>query len=253
MRSILIALTCAAALAGCAVVQVEPKPPQLMDALPSPRSSEENIQPPVNGHSMNVGIYGCIDSTGQKRKGPPGVADFSSAVLQDCAPFLMAAMRALPHYRVLERARIDDVLKERQLAAAMLGDKTRSLLGNMLIADVLMLGQVVSYDRTVSQVASGIAVNAMGIGHQRVSDSFTFSLRVVSTKSGEVINEVLVQKSVESLQLNGHVLRIIGVDTASAESGSASNEPAGIALQQAIQLAVRAITEKGIQAGWWSN
>jgi curli production assembly/transport component CsgG len=253
MRAIAIILMCAASLAGCAAVAVDPAPPQVVQALPTARSSEALIPQPANGHAMNVGIYGCIDSTGQKRKGPPGVADFSSAVPQDCAPFLMAAMRALPHYRVLERARVDDILKERQLATVMLGEKTRSLLGNMLIADVLMLGQIVSYDRTVSQVAGGIAVNAVGLAHQRVSDSFTFSLRVVSTKSGEVLNEVLVQKSVESLQLNGHVLRIIGVDTASAEAGSTANEPSGIALQQAVQLAVRTITEKGMDAGWWSN
>lgn len=220
----------------------EPVPAQSVEPLPAA---------PKDGRVLNVGIYNCYDSTGQKRKSVPGVTDFSSAVPQDCTPFLMSALHALPHYRVLERSRVDDILKERQLAAVMLGEKSRTALGSMVIADVLLLGQIVSYDRTTSQSAGGLAINAVGVAREKVADTFTFSLRAVSTKSGEVLGEVLVQKTVESVQSNGHILKIIGVDTHSIELGVASNEPAGLALQQAIRLAVLSLTRKGMQSGWW--
>jgi curli production assembly/transport component CsgG len=212
----------------------------------------KSVVQPQNGRQMLIGVYGCHDSTGQKKVTRIGAADFSSAVLQDCGPLLSAALRGFPqHYRVLERGRIDDMLKERQLAQAMFGDQSRNLLGNLLISDVLMLGQIVSYDRTTTQGTGGFAVNAIGMAFEHVSDTLTFSLRAVSTKTGEILSDVLVKKSVESLQANGHVLKIIGVNTGSLEYGAASNEPAGIALQQAVEFAVVSITQKGIDVGWW--
>ena len=213
---------------------------------------EVPIAAPKNGRKLVVGVYPCQDTSGQKKVTRTGSADFSSAVLQDCTPFLSTSIRSYPkHYRVLERGRLDDVIRERALAQAMLGDKTRDLLGSMLIADVLILGQIVSYDRTTTQSTGGVAINAIGGAKEMVADTLTFSLRAVSTKSGEVLSDVLVRKSVESIQANGHILKIIGLDAYSLEYGGAFNEPTAVALQQAIQLAVQSLTKKGTDAGWW--
>ncbi|MBM4131968.1 hypothetical protein FJ250_13240 [bacterium] len=253
-----VSVLSAALAAGCATLLPAPavRPPAVIEAAPAlaagPNEPEPAVAPPQNGRNLIVGVYNCFDSTGQRKVTKAGQADFSNVVLQDCGPFLSAALRSFPqHYRVIERGRLDDVLKERQLAQAMYGEQTRTLIGNLLIADVLMLGQIVSYDRTVAQSAGGIAINAVGGSVEQVSDTLTFNLRAVSTKSGEVLNEVLVTKTVESLQANGHVLKIIGLDVTSLEFGAASNEPAGIALQQAVYLAVRTLTGKGSAAGWW--
>ncbi len=243
-------------LTGCALLPTSRvSPPSVVD---NPNIAvtpgQVPIAPPQNGRKLIVGVYACQDTSGQKKVTKIGAADFSSAVLQDCTPFLSMAVRSFPqHFRVLERGRLEDILRERTLAQAMHGEKTRDLLGSMLIADVLILGQIVSYDRTTSQSAGGLAVNAIGVAHQLVSDTLTFSLRAVSTKSGEVLSDVLVKKKVESIQANGHILKIIGLDTYAAEYGGASNEPTAMALQQAIQLAVQALTKKGMDAGWWKD
>ncbi len=243
-------------LTGCALLPTSRvSPPSVVDNPSLPVAPGEiPIAAPQNGRKLIVGVYACQDTSGQKKVTKIGAADFSSAVLQDCTPFLSASIRSYPqHFRVLERGRLDDILKERNLAQAMYGEKTRELLGSMLIADVLMLGQIVSYDRTTSQSAGGLAINAIGAAHQLVSDTLTFSLRAVSTKSGEVLSDVLIKKTVESIQANGHILKIIGIDTYSLEYGAASNEPTAMALQQAIQLSVQALTQKGMDAGWWKD
>ena len=242
-------------LAGCAALLPSPTPPEMLTVPVVSTQSRAKLlaQRPPDHVPYNIGIYNCFDTTGQKRKGAGGGSDFSSAVPQDCAPFLISSFRVLPFYRVLERSRIDDVIKERQLATAMHGELGKKILGAMHIADAIMMGQIISYDRTSSQSAGGVALSAIGATREYVSDTFTFSLRAVSTKTGEFIDEVLVKKTVTSLQVDGHVLRLIGTDMASVEYGMAENETVGIALQEAIDLAVRTLTEQGIKKGWLIN
>lgn len=256
MLKIIAALLISILFSGCAALLPGPtgKAPVVMDTPVVMAIPNETIAPPKNGRKLIVGVYGCNDSTGQRKVTKSGNADMSSVVPQDCTPILTALLRGHPqHYRVLERGRIDNILKERQLAQAMYGDQTRSMIGNMLVADVLILGQIISYDRTSTQSAGGIAVNAIGAGYESISDTLTFSLDAISTKSGEILNGVLVKKTVESLQANGHILKIIGIDTGSIELGTAFNEPVGIALQQAVELAVQTLTRKGMEAGWWTD
>ncbi len=242
-------------LTGCALLMPALAPPEVL-AMPSVSVKSRDalaLQRPAGHVPYNIGIYNCVDTTGQNRKGAGGTADFSKAVPQDCAPFLIASFRGIPFYRVLERSRIDDVLRERQLATVMHGDLGKKILGVLHIADAVIMGQIVSYDRTASQAAGGLALSAIGGTRELVSDSFTFGLRLVSTKTGELIDDVIVKKTVQSIQLDGHVLRVIGVNMASVEYGVAQNEPVGIALQEAVDLAVRTLTERGITKGWLIN
>ena len=251
MKGLLLILL-VSSFTGCAGLLPQPTPPEML-SLPvasNPSRAVLIARRPANHVPYNIGIYNCFDTTGQKRKGANGGSDFSSAVPQDCAPFLISSFRELPYYRVLERSRIDDVIKERQLATAMHGELGKKILGAMHIADAVMMGQIISYDRTSSQSAGGVAISALGGSREFVSDTFTFSLRAVSTRTGEFIDEVLVKKTVTSLQVDGHVLRLIGTDMASVEYGMAENETVGIALQEAVDLAVRTLTEQGIKKGW---
>lgn len=246
-------------LTGCAFLpDYKFPPPTVVDSPITPLSLAAlgtlPVADPENGRKLVIGTYLCQDTTGQRKVTKSGQADFSSAVLQDCTPLLSSAFRSYSkHYRVLERGRLDEVIKERAVAQSIYGEQTRSLIGSLLIADVLMFGQIVSYDRTTSQSTGGLAINAIGGAHEMVSDTMTFSLRAVSTKSGEILSDVLVKKTVESIQANGHILKIIGIDLYSAELGGASNEPVGLALYQAVQLSVEVLTQKGMVSGWWTN
>lgn len=252
MKRFAVILTGLILLTGCGTLDLHIEPPSVVDTpVPHDKTREVLLAQRPKGHvPYNIGIYNCIDTSGQKRKGTGGGSDFSSAVPQDCSPFLMASFRSVGFYRVLERSRIDDVLKERQLATVMHGDVGKKILGAMHIADAVMMGQILSYDRSTSQSAGGVALSALGGSRQYVSDAFTFSLRAVSTKTGELIDEVLIKKTVTSLQLDGHVLRVVGVEMASLEYGASENEAIGVALQEAVDLAVRTLTDQGIKKGW---
>lgn len=216
--------------------------------------SREQLSRPPNNKRLVIGIYGCYDSTGQKKVTPTGNADFSTALLQDCNPLLSSALLRYPsHYQVIERGRVDELLKERQLAQAMYGENSRQMLGNLVISDVLLFGQILSYDKNERQRAGGFGFNGFGFSSHQVSDRIIFGLRAVSTKTGEVLSSVLVSKTVNSLQIDGHIISIMGLNQVSLEEGNVFNEPAGIALSRAIELAIYQLTKKGLSSGWWSG
>lgn len=241
-------------MGGCSSLVTQP--PALLSNLDQPEEelTREPLPRPPNNKRIIVGVYGCYDSTGQKKVTPTGNADFSTALLQDCNPLLSSGfLRYSSHYQVIERGRMDELLKERQIAQAMYGENSRAMLGNLVISDVLLFGQILSYDKNERQRAGGFGFNGFGFTSQQVSDRIIFGLRAVSTKTGEVLSSVLVSKTVNSLQIDGHIISIMGLNQVSLEEGNVFNEPAGIALSRAIDLAIYQLTKKGLQSGWWSG
>ena len=158
-----LALTvCLAALGGC----VQDPAPSAAAQLVEP---EPIVLPPAPKRALNVGVYNCIDTTGQRR--PSGSSqELSSAVPMDCTPYLIDAVRSLtPGYMFLvERQHVDELLRERQLATLALNGgvaqpNARKL--NMLrVAEILLVGQVVAYDRQTRQLSGGVAIGGAGIG-----------------------------------------------------------------------------------------
>lgn len=112
--TVTLIVVCPLVLAGC-----------VQDPLPS-ASPHVNVPeaidlPPPPPRPLTVGVYNCIDSTGQRR--PTGLAqELSTAVPMDCTPYLVEAIRSLrPGYVFLvERQHIDELLRERQLATLAL-------------------------------------------------------------------------------------------------------------------------------------
>jgi curli production assembly/transport component CsgG len=90
------------------------------DPLPSPTPNlvaEEVIElPEPPARPLTVGIYTCIDTTGQRRP-TTQPQELSTAVPMDCTPYLIEAVRSLrPGWVYLvERQHLDELLRERQL------------------------------------------------------------------------------------------------------------------------------------------
>jgi curli production assembly/transport component CsgG len=112
-------LACPLAMAGC-----------VQDPLPSPTpkivAEEEISLPSPPPRPLTVGIYNCIDTTGQRR---PTLQpqELSTAVPMDCTPYLIEATRSLrPGWVFLvERQHLDELLRERQLATLALNEAAR--------------------------------------------------------------------------------------------------------------------------------
>ncbi len=114
-----VLLSCPLAMTGC-----------IQDPLPSPTpnvvAEEEISLPPPPPRPLTVGIYNCIDTTGQRR---PTLQpqELSTAVPMDCTPYLIEATRSLrPGWVFLvERQHLDELLRERQLATLALNEAAR--------------------------------------------------------------------------------------------------------------------------------
>ncbi len=245
-----LALTvCLAALGGC----VQDPAPSAAAQLVEP---EPIVLPPAPKRALNVGVYNCIDTTGQRR--PSGSSqELSSAVPMDCTPYLIDAVRSLtPGYMFLvERQHVDELLRERQLATLALNGgvaqpNARKL--NMLrVAEILLVGQVVAYDRQTRQLSGGVAIGGAGITGSVITDLVTFSLRAVAVQTGEVLAQTIVTKSITSQEIGGHLSRVFPTTILDVELGGGVNEPVGLAMHEAVRTSLMQLTDKGIHAGWW--
>jgi len=210
-----------------------------------------------------VAVYpsSFTDQTGQ-RKSNSEFALFSTAVTQ--APHTLL-IRALKHasdgefFRVVERVGLDNLTKERQLIRSAreiyAKDETEKNVPPLLFAGVLLEGAVISYDSNLS--TGGIGARYLGIGTsiQYREDNITVSLRMVSVATGEILIEVLSQKTIFSYGKSEDVFRFIemGTELVEIELGNSRNESTTIALSKAIEGAVLELINVGYDRGFWKH
>ncbi len=217
---------------------------------------------PIPQVSPVVAVYpmSFTDQTGQ-RKSNSEFALFSTAITQQPNALLI---RALKHagdgkfFRVVERVGLDNLTKERQLIrsareqTANEEEKTKALRP-LLFAGILIEGAVISYEANLE--SGGIGARYLGIGNsiQYREDNITVSLRMVSVATGEVLLEVLSQKTIFSYGKSEDVFRFIEANTelVEVELGNARNESSTIALMKAIEGGVLEIVETGYEKGFW--
>jgi curli production assembly/transport component CsgG len=255
-------LITASQMAACLIMLTGCVQDPLPSSTPDTITEEEIALPPPPKRALTVAIYNCIDTTGQRR--PTLLAqELSTAVPLDCTPYLVEAIRSLqPGYVFLvERQHIDELLRERQLATLALNSTDQPPNGRhpapprrlsmVRVAEVLLVGQVVAYDRATRQLSAGLAFGGIGGSGTLVTDLVTFSLRAVAVQTGEIIGQTTVTKSITSLKVGGHITNIYSVSVVELELGGAGNEPVGLALRAAIRTALGELVKHGIQDGWW--
>ena len=224
--------------------------------------SQDLKNAPIPEVSTVVAVYptAFTDQTGQ-RKSNSEFALFSTAITQQPNALLM---RALKHagdgkfFRVVERVGLDNLTKERQLIrsareqTATEEDKKKALRP-LLFAGILIEGAVISYEANLE--SGGIGARYLGIGNsvQYREDNITVSLRMVSVATGEVLLEVLSQKTIFSYGKSEDVFRFIEANTelVEIEVGNARNESSTIALMKAIEGGVLEMVNLGYEKGFW--
>ena len=210
-----------------------------------------------------VAVYpsAFTDQTGQ-RKSNSEFALFSTAVTQ--APYTLL-IRSLKHasngefFRVVERVGLENLVKERQLIRSareqFAKDGEDKNVPPLLFAGVLLEGAVISYDSNLS--TGGIGARYLGIGTsiQYREDNITVSLRMVSVATGEILIEVLSQKTIFSYGKSEDVFRFIemGTELVEVELGNSRNESTTIALMKAIEGAVLELINIGYDRSFWKH
>lgn len=253
-----IAIVLGMALAGC---QTPPEGVMQPVITPVTKQSYSLRTLPPPRERIPVAIYDFPDLTGQYKE-LQNVQTLSRAVTQGGATMLIKALQDAGERRwfsVLDRARLDDILKERQIVTEMRRIYRNeqkipvSVLPPLSHAGIIMQGGIVGYD--TNTMTGGLGARFLGIGADTKwqQDTVTVTLRAVSTNTGEVLASVTVHKMIASFAVQGGSFNYVELDKIlEAEAGVTRNEPKQIAVQQAIEKAVTSLIIEGAELGVWS-
>ena len=211
-------------------------------------------QLPRPANPIDVAVYAFPDQTGQQ-KPADNFSRFSNAVTQGGSAVLIDVLSNSDWFNVIERAGVQNLLNERALidqTVAAYGTSSRSPLPPLRFAGILLEGGIIDYDSNVVTGGAGARFLGIGTNMEHRKDRLTVALRAVSVNTGEVLTSVMTEKTVYSVLAQGSVYRFVSVDELlELEAGVTRNEPVGLAVRQAIELAVFALIMEGVQEGLW--
>lgn len=259
------ALVAATLLAGCSGPWAEhlaqPGEGLLPPVLnPVTRINEKLRLLPPPSQRVAVAVYSYVDQTGQFKPSET-VQQVSRAVTQGATSVLIKALQDAGNgswFMVVEREKLDNLLKERRIIADMrnvyLGERqvNPAALPPLLFAGILLEGGIIGFDSNTRTGGAGARYLGIGGDVQYREDTVTVYLRVISTKTGEVMLSTVAHKTIISAAIRGSAFKFVALDKIlEAEAGFSTNEPEQIAVQQAIEKAVHAMIVEGAARNVW--
>ena len=221
-----------------------------------------NAKKPIVKPVVAVYPSAFTDQTGQ-RKSNSEFALFSTAITQQPSSLLIRALKHAGNgdfFVVVERVGLDNLTKERQLIRSAReqvakDDEQKKTLRPLLFAGVLIEGAVIAYESNLE--TGGIGARYLGIGStiQYREDSVTVTLRMVSVATGEILIEVMTEKTIFSYGKSEDVFRFIemGTELVEIELGNSRNESTTLALMKAIESAVLELINVGYDRSFWKH
>ena len=208
-----------------------------------------------NPVKITVAVYAFPDKTGQRKQ-----VGLSTAVSQGADVWVIQAIMAVANgdwFTVVERASLDNLVKERQLIRS-----TRELydgaagvdsLQPMLFAGLILEGGIVGYDTNTTSGGAGARFLGLGVNDQYRTDQVTVSLRLIGVQTGEILLTVSATKTIASTSNGSDVFRFLDLGTRALEieSGNAANEPVNYAIRTAIEYGVLQMLYQGKELGLW--
>ena len=222
---------------------------EMPDLINTPTDGEGN---PVK---ITVAVYQFPDVTGQRKQ-----VGLSTAVSQGADVWVIQALMAVNDggwFTVVERASLDNVVKERQLIRSTRelydGSEATDALAPMLFAGLILEGGIVGYDTNTTSGGAGARYLGLGVGEEYRTDQVTVSLRLVGVQTGEILLTVSSTKTIASTSNGADVFRFLDLGTRALEieSGNAANEPVNYAIRTAIEYAVLQMLYEGKEIGLW--
>jgi curli production assembly/transport component CsgG len=221
-----------------------------------------NVLKPIIKPVVAVYPLAFTDQTGQ-RKSNSEFALFSTAITQQPNALLIRALKHAGNgdfFTVVERVGLDNLTKERQLIRSAREQSSseedkKKVLRPLLFAGVLIEGAVISYESNLA--TGGIGARYLGIGSsiQYREDSVAVTLRMVSVATGEILIEVMTEKTIFSYGKSEDVFRFIemGTELVEIELGNSRNESTTIALMKSIESAVLELINVGYDRSFWKH
>ena len=157
---------------------------------------------------------------------------------------------------VVERAGLDNLVKERQLIKStrdVYEGEQAPKLKPLVFAGLLIEGGVVGYESNIESGGAGARYFGIGANTQYRVDQVTVAMRVVSVQTGEVLLTSATEKRIASYKSGADVFRFLDLGTKALEieAGSAVNEPVNYAVRTAIEAAVVDLIHQGEQKKIW--
>ncbi len=245
----LLGLVLSLALGACSTV-----PPSNVRAnaklTPTTQITRDLTRLPRPAVKVPVAVYGFRDQTGQFKAGPDSA--YSTLVTQGAASILVKALEDSGWYMPVEREGLQNLLTERRIVRAIESptDKGKPVvnLPNMTPASLIIEGGVIAYESNVRTGGKGASYLGIGSSTQYRVDQVTVGLRAVDVRTGQVVGTVSVTKTIYSTQFTANVYKYIAYQALlQAETGYTRNEPAQLAVREAVESAVLHLTAFGIR------
>ena len=248
----------AAGLSGCASyfhqTFMNPEPARLGAEV---NSNDIWHQLPRAEQKVVVAVYKFRDQTGQYKPQTNG-ASFSTAVTQGATTILLRALEESKWFDPIERENLGNLLNERKIIRSTREEYSAQTgqpqppLAPLLFAGVLLEGGIISYDSNILTGGAGLRYFGAGASGQYRQDRVTVYLRVISTNSGKILKTVYTSKTVLSQQVDASLFQFVSFKRLlEAETGFTYNEPAEMAVKDAIEKSVQSLIYEGIRDGIW--
>ena len=238
---------------GCAVIPPVDRTPTVDRASVPRLQLLPSFQEPVV-----VAVYEFLDKTGQRKTAASQVTtSFSTAIGQASETYLIRALKRACRGRCflpVERVGLDHLLRERQLIRSTQQEFGREPeLPALLFAGVILEGAVIAYESNLRSGGAGARHLGLGASTQYRSDRVSVALRLISTKTGEVLLTTETGATVFSYQVSSDFFRFFDLNTelVEVEVGIAVNDSPNIAVRRAIELAVVDLVEAGFDLALW--
>lgn len=200
-------------------------------------------------------VYKFRDQTGQYKLSESG-GSWSTAISQGTTPILLRALEESKWFLNVERENVSNLMNERKIIRQSMAQyqNTNDGIPPLLFAGILLEGGIVSYDANIVTGGSGLRYFGSGGSTQYRQDRITVYLRAIATKSGKIIKTVYTSKTILSQSIDAGVFRYVKLARLlEAETGVTTNEPAQMALTEAIEKAVAALVIEGIKDKLWES
>jgi curli production assembly/transport component CsgG len=248
-----LALLPAFGLAGCA--STEPAALASRAALtPVAGAYRDLVQLPEPMGRITVAVYGLRDQTGQYKPAPE--SSFSTAVTQGAGAILTKALKDSRWFVPVEREGLQNVLTERRIVRAIENPQDRGnpaiQLPPLMPANLLIEGGIVAYESNVKTGGAGVRLLGIGASQLHRVDQVTVSLRAVDIRSGQVLASVSTTKTIYSRQLDSGIYSFVAFKKLlEVEAGYSRNEPAQLAVKEAIESALIHLVVQGLHEKLW--
>jgi len=252
----LLGLSALLMMGGCVSGQMMPSEPAGFVQETKTSSLLEKL--PAAARPIDIAVYEFSDLTGQYKPNE-NFAEYSRAVTQGADAIMVDVLEKAGEgqwFNVMERRGLPNLLRERQVIQStrqQFNGASATPLPPLTFAGVIVEGGIIAYETNLSTGGVGARYLGIGANTEYRSDLVTVNMRLVSVKTGRVLNSVTTTKKIYSFLVQGSVFRYVAVDELfELEAGFTRNDPPQLAVREAIELAVYTTIIEGAENETWS-